>query len=66
MGYNPDGSDREIDRKYIYKYDSNGNKVEGSIYDLDGKLDKKSIFKYDSNGNMVEGLFYDSDGSLSG
>ena len=51
-------------RKNISKYDSNGNKVEGSSYNLDGKLDRISIYKYDSNGNMVEELFYDSDEKL--
>ena len=53
-----------LEGKYIYKYDSNGNKVEYSSYDSDGSLNWKFIYKYDSNGNTVEQSSYDSDGSL--
>jgi len=56
--------------KSIYKYDSNGNKVEESHYDPEENLTNdqlgvsKHIFKYDSNGNKVEKSGYDSDGLL--
>ncbi len=55
-----------LEGKDIYKYDSNGNQVEQSNYDLGRLLDSKSIYKYDSNGNKVEWLEYDLLGSLSG
>ena len=51
--------------KHIAKYDSNGNKVEWSVYDSYGSLSHKFIYKYDSNGKEGEGTDYDSDGLLT-
>ena len=48
-----------LEGKYIYKYDSNGNQIEWSMYNSDGSLESKTIYKYDSNGNKVEWLKYD-------
>ncbi|SVE06335.1 uncharacterized protein METZ01_LOCUS459189, partial [marine metagenome] len=53
-----------LEKKFIYKYDTNGNMVEESKYDSEGKSEGKFIYKYDTNGNMVEGSKYDSDEKL--
>ncbi len=53
-----------LEGKYIYKYDSNGNQIEWSMYNSDGSLESKTIYKYDSNGNIIEESGYYSDGSL--
>ena len=53
-----------LEGKYIYKYDSNGNQIEWSMYNSDGSFFSKTIYKYDSNGNEIESSRYDSDGSL--
>ena len=37
-----------LDYKYLYKYDSQGNKIELASYNGDGSLKGKSLYKYDS------------------
>ncbi len=54
-----------LEGKDIYKYDSNGNKVEWLMYNSDGSLESKTIYKYDSNGNIIEESGYDSEGNLT-
>ena len=44
--------------KKIYKYDSNGNKVEESDYDSEGSLNWKYIYKYDTKNRIVELIKY--------
>ena len=48
-----------LEGKDIYKYDSNGNQVEQSNYDLGRLLDSKSIYKYDSKNRIIESISYD-------
>ena len=48
----------------FFKYDSDGNQIEWSMYNSDGSSERTSISKYDSNGNKVEESGYYSDGSL--
>ena len=48
-----------LEGKDIYKYDSNGNKVEWLKYDLLGSLSGKSIYKYDSKNRIIESISYD-------
>ena len=54
-----------LEGKYIYKYDSNGNNVEWSMYDSEGNLTdnvfgvSKTIYKYDSKNRIIESISYD-------
>ena len=50
--------------KAIFKYDDNGNRIEGSIYDSNGDFGSKYTFKYDGNGNQIERAEYDTNGNL--
>ena len=54
-------SDGTLSRKYIYKYDTKGNKTEVAEYKSDGSLSRKFIFKYDSQGNVTEATEYDGE-----
>ena len=53
-----------LNKKTVNKFDSNGNKIEVSLYDSDGSMSDKWLYKYDSNGNKIGGSFYWSDGKL--
>jgi hypothetical protein len=46
-------------RKFIFKYDSNGNEIESSNYDSDGSLWRKEIYKYDSKNRTIESIIYE-------
>ena len=60
---NRDGS---LLMEVTYKYDSNGNNVEASVYQYDRDSNKsltnKSIYKYNSDGNKIKRSLYNSDG----
>jgi len=47
-----------LQSKDINKYDSNGNKVEQSVYDSDGSLSSKTIHKYDTKNRIIEETEY--------
>ena len=53
-------SDGSLDHKYIRKYDSQGNEIEGAEYNSDGSLSSKNCYKYkyDSQGNWIEQVRY--------
>ena len=56
----------DLDYKYEYKYDKDGNITETSSYDKDGKLRLYSSnkYKYDKDGNMTEEASCNKDGEL--
>ena len=61
---NKSGEDvKKVTRKYISKYDDNGNKIEEAWY-AKGALTSKSVFKYDDKGNQIERAGYNPDGDL--
>jgi antitoxin component YwqK of YwqJK toxin-antitoxin module len=62
-GYNSDGS---LKYKYTYKYDDNGNRIEGKSkrYNSDGSSKYKRTYKYDDNGNTIKKKWYNSEGSF--
>ena len=49
--YDPEGS---LPSKTIYKYDSNGNKIEQSNYDSEGLSSLKITYKYNNKNRLVE------------
>jgi hypothetical protein len=50
-------------RKWAYKYDKKGNKIEHSYtYFLDESNDFKTLYEYDNNGNKVQESTYDKYG----
>jgi len=54
-------SDGTLSSKYIYKYDTKGNKTEEAEYKSDGSLEEKYIYKYDSKDNITEKTIYDGE-----
>lgn len=48
----------------VYKFDENGNRIEGSSYHTDGVLHSKIIFKYDKNGKKIEESIYSPENNL--
>lgn len=55
-------SDRLLNSKITYKYDSQGNLTESSKF---GLMKSKITNKYDVYGNIVEEIKYDSEGTLT-
>ena len=54
-----------INSKSKFKYDDDGNRIEGTIYDEEGELAAKLKNKYDDDGNMIEEKQYDKEGELT-
>lgn len=46
------------------KYDENGNEIEVTVTDLNGRLRHKYVYAYDSRGNCTETAGYNSEGKL--
>jgi len=55
---------KELSSRNIYKYDSQGNEIEGYAYDGAAKLAKKETAKFNEKGKQIEGLSYDAAGNL--
>jgi hypothetical protein len=45
--YNLDGGGRILDNRYVYTYDSRGNKTSHETYNPDGSLYSKAVYDYD-------------------
>ncbi len=58
------GSGGYLSAKFIFKRDDNGNEIERSRYDSEGKLVEKRLWRYDEDGDYIE-EHYDSEGKLS-
>ncbi len=56
---------KEITGKTIFKYETNGKRIENAEYDVNGTLTFKTVFKYDAKGNPAEKAIYDAKGILS-
>ena len=58
-------SDEVLVCKWIYKYDDNGNQIEGnSTYYLESSLGVKTTCKFDDKGNQIKSNWYNKDGSV--
>ena len=60
----------ELLSNYKINYDANGNMIDRTQYDINGKIRSdqygisRYIYEYDSNNNMIEERHYNSNGSL--
>jgi len=58
--------DTSFEFTYIYKCNTNGNKIEGYFYPIyNSNWYSKYTYKYDENGNLIESNIFNQDGSLS-
>ena len=58
------GDKTKIDRKFLYKYDSNDNLVIIDRYFGSGRLYSKEKYKYNNNGKLTKISFFNSSGNL--
>jgi hypothetical protein len=57
-------SDSTIDKKYIYKYNSEGKRQELTMISGDDLLTLLIKYQYDSQGNLAEDISYDEKGQM--
>jgi len=55
---------KELDNKFIFRYNENGYRIERSGYRSDGALVNKEIYNYDEKQNKIEESVYMFDESL--
>lgn len=58
------GLEGRLEKKYFFKYDSNGNQIEIQVLNSDENLIKLETSVFDKNNNLVENNIYDSNGTL--
>jgi TonB family protein len=61
----PKPRDPRFDNRYVYKYDSRGNRTEETLYKSDGSQGNRNVTTFDDKGNKVKWEHYTAEGELN-